>query len=117
MTQDKCGLGHIYTPPGRAGPAERQERRGGELTGWGVGLCTCRDDLPQKALFAVIAQNCGREGLHIMTAPTALVHESCGTGHITVGGTDMTSGMPSQSPRMGSTGDNLEPSPWHHEPV
>ena len=29
----------------------------------------------------------------------------------------MTSGMPSQPPRMGSTGDNLEPSPWHHEPV
>ena len=52
-----------------------------------------------------------------MTAPMALVHEGCGTGHITVGGTDMTSGMPSQSPRMGSTGDNLEPSPWHHEPV
>ena len=25
--------------------------------------------------------------------------------------------MPSQPPRMGSTGDNLEPSPWHHEPV
>ena len=29
----------------------------------------------------------------------------------------MTSGKPSQSARMGSTGDNLEPSPWHHEPV
>ena len=29
----------------------------------------------------------------------------------------MASVMPSQSPRMGSTGDNLEPSPWHHEPV
>ena len=88
MTQDKCGLGHIYTPPGRAGPAERQGRRGGELTCWGVGLCTCRDDLPQKALFAVIAQNCGREGLHIMTAPMTLVHEGCGTGHIAVVGAD-----------------------------
>ena len=29
----------------------------------------------------------------------------------------MTSVKPSESPRMGSTGDNLEPFPWHHEPV
>ena len=43
----------------------------------------------QKAPFAAIAQNLGREGLHIMTAPMALVHEGCGTGHITVGGADI----------------------------
>ena len=34
----------------------------------------------QKVLFAAIAQNFGREGLHIMTASMRLVHESCGTG-------------------------------------
>ena len=45
--------------------------------------CTC-----QKALFAAIAQNFGRQGLHIMTAPIALVHEGCGTRHITVDGAD-----------------------------
>ena len=42
----------------------------------------------QKALFAAIAQNFGREGLHIMTAPMTLVHEGCGTGHFTVDGAD-----------------------------
>ena len=54
ITQDKCGLGHIYTPPGRAGPAELQGRRGGELTGWGVGLCTCRDDLPKSSCLRLL---------------------------------------------------------------
>ena len=42
----------------------------------------------QKALFAAIAQNCGREGLHILTACTPLVHEGGAAGHITVGGAD-----------------------------
>ena len=42
----------------------------------------------QKALFAAIAQNFGRQGLHIMTASMHLVHEGCGTRHITVGGAD-----------------------------
>ena len=42
----------------------------------------------QKALFAAIAQNYGREGLHIMTACMHLVHEGCGMGHITVDGAD-----------------------------
>ena len=42
----------------------------------------------QKALFAAIAQNLGRQGLHIMTEPIALVHEGCGTRHITVDGAD-----------------------------
>ena len=40
----------------------------------------------QKALFAAIAPNFGREGLHIMTASTRLVHEDCGSGHFTVDG-------------------------------
>ena len=42
----------------------------------------------QKALFAAIAPNFGREGLHIMTASTRLVHEDCGSGHFTVDGAD-----------------------------
>ena len=42
----------------------------------------------QKVLFAAIAPNFGREGLHIMTASLRLVHEGCGKGHITVGGAD-----------------------------
>ena len=116
ITQDKCGLGHIYTPPGRAGPAERQGRRGGELTGWGVGLCTCRDDLP-KALFAAIAQSFGRQGLHIMTAPIALVHEGCGTRHITVDRADNDLRKALTIARQGVHRDSLEASSWHHEPV
>ena len=71
----------------------------------------------QKALFAAIAQNFGRQGLHIMTASMRLVHEGCGTRHFTVGGADNDLRNASESPRMGSAEDNLEPSPWHHEPV
>ena len=42
----------------------------------------------QEAPFAAIAQNLGREGLHIMTESMRLVHEGCGSGHFTVGGAD-----------------------------
>ena len=42
----------------------------------------------QKALFAAIAQNFGRQGLHIMTACIRSAHEDCGTRHITVDGAD-----------------------------
>ena len=42
----------------------------------------------QKVLLAAIAQNFGREGLHIMTACIRSVHEGCGTRHITVDGAD-----------------------------
>ena len=49
-----------------------------------VSRCNC-----QKALFAAIAQNFGRQGLHIMTASLSLVHEGCGSGHFTVGGADI----------------------------
>ena len=45
--------------------------------------CKC-----QKALFAAIAQDFGREGLRFMTASVRLVHEGCGSGHFTVGGAD-----------------------------
>ena len=64
-----------------------QERdREGEVVSWEAALSApgrvvmnCR-----KVLFAAIAQ----KDLHIMTAPMRLVHEGCGSGHITVGGAD-----------------------------
>ena len=43
----------------------------------------------QKVVFAAIAPNFGREGLHIMTESMHLVHEGCGSGHFTVGGADI----------------------------
>ena len=68
-----------------------QERdREGEVVSWeaassapGRVVMNCR-----KVLFAAIAQNFGRQGLHIMTASIRLVHEGCGTRHITVDGAD-----------------------------
>ena len=56
--------------------AERLERPRVTLS-----RCKCHE-----AFFAAIAQNFGRQGLHIMTASMRLVHEGCGTRHITVGG-------------------------------
>ena len=35
-TQDKCSLGQLGLGADGPGPGERQGRRGGELTGWGV---------------------------------------------------------------------------------
>ena len=68
-----------------------QERdREGEVVSWEAALSApgrvamkC-----QKVLFAAIAPNFGRDGLHVMTAPMRLVHEGCGSGHFTVGGAD-----------------------------
>ena len=53
-----------------------------------------------------------------MTACMLLVHEGCGTRHIAVGGADnyLRNALAIASD-VGSTGDNLDPSPWHHEPV
>ena len=85
ITQHKDGLGEIRPDTGGPRPGERQKRRGGELGSRFVGTWTCRDELP-KAPFAAIAQNFGRQGLHIMTASMRLVHEGCGSGHFTVGG-------------------------------
>ena len=42
----------------------------------------------QEAPFAAIAQNFGREGLHIMTACIRSKHEGCRTRRITVDGAD-----------------------------
>ena len=74
--------------------------------------CKC-----QKVLFAAIAQDFGREGLHIMTSSMRLVHEGCKSGHFTVGGADDDLRKALAIAPDGSTGDDLEPSPWHHEPV
>ena len=71
----------------------------------------------QKVLFAAIAQTFGREGLHIMTLSMRLVHEGCKSGHFTVGGADDDLRKALAIAPDGSTGDDLEPSPWHHEPV
>ena len=68
----------------------QESDREGEVVSWeaassapGRVVMNCR-----KAPFAAIAQNFGRQGLHIMTASMRLVHEGCGTGHITVDGGD-----------------------------
>ena len=72
----------------------------------------------QKAPFAAIAQNFGRQGLHIMTASMRLVHEGCGTRYITVGGAG--DGL-RNALAIALDGvhrrHNIEPSPWLHEPV
>ena len=93
--------------------------REGEVVSWEAALlATGRVAMKcQKAPFAAIAPNFGRDGLHIMTAPMRLVHEGCGTGHFTVGGADYdlrkALAIASDEVHRG----NLEPSPWHHEPV
>ena len=68
----------------------QESDRKGEVVSWeaassapGRVAMNCR-----KALFAAIAQDFGRQGLHIMTASMRLVHEGCGSGHFTVGGAD-----------------------------
>ena len=53
-----------------------------------------------------------------MTAPMTLVHEGCGTGHITVGGADidLRNALAIASDGV-HRGQYIEPSPSHHEPV
>ena len=69
-----------------------------------VSRCKC-----QKALFAAIAQICGREGLHTMTASMRLMHEGCGSGHITVGGADDDLRKALTIARHRASGSALEP--------
>ena len=88
ITQDKCGLGRLRLAADGPGPGERQRRQGGELGSRFVGTWTCVAMKCQNVVFAAIAPNFGREGLHIMTASMSLVHEGCGWGHFTVGGAD-----------------------------
>ena len=72
----------------------------------------------QKAPLAAIAQNPGREGLHIITASMRLVHEGCGSGHFTVGGADIDLRKAlAQSLGTGPPGVLSSPTPEHHEPV
>ena len=66
--------------------------------------CKC-----QKVLFAAIAQNVGREGLHIMTESMHLVHEGCRSGHFTVLGADDDLRKALTIARHGATGSALEP--------
>ena len=68
----------------------QESDREGEVVSWeaassapGRVAMNCR-----KVLFAAIAQNFGRQGLHIMTACIRSAHEGCGTRHITVDGAD-----------------------------
>ena len=89
----------------------QESDREGEVVSWEAALSApgrvvmnCR-----KVLFAAIAQNLWRQGLHIMTASMRLVHEGCGPGHFTVGGADNDLRKSSQSPRHGATGTALEP--------
>ena len=63
----------------------------------------------QKAPFAAIAPNFGRDGLHVMTAPMRLVHEGCGTGHFTVDGADNDLRKALAIARHGATLSALEP--------
>ena len=68
----------------------QESGREGEVVSWQAGESACvrvAMSLP-KALFAAIAQEFGREGLRFMTASVSLVHEGCGSGHITVDGAD-----------------------------
>ena len=66
----------------------QESGREGEVGSWQAGESACvRVAMKcQKVLFAASAPNFGREGLHIMTASMRLVHEGCGSGHITVDG-------------------------------
>ena len=97
----------------------QESDREGEMVSWEAALSApgrvamkC-----QKVLFAAIAPNFGRQGLHIMTASMRLVHEVCGTRHITVGGADNDL---RNALAIASDGVNRAQSralPWHHEPV
>jgi len=79
-------------------------------------MCACRD-AAQKALFAAIAQDFGREGLRFMTASVRLVHEGCGSGHFTVDGADNNLRNALAIAWHWAAGDNLGSYLWHHEPV
>ena len=98
----------------------QESGRDGEVVSWEAGeLARVRVAVScQKALFAAIAQNFGRQGLHIMTASMRLVHEGCGTRYITVGGAG--DGL-RNALAIALDGvhrrHNIEPSPWLHEPV
>ena len=89
----------------------QESGREGEVVGWEAALlATGRVAMNcQKAPFAAIAPNFGREGLHIMTASTRLVHEGCGSGHFTVDGADNDLRKALAIARHGATLSALEP--------
>ena len=91
-------------------PGQESDREG-EVVSWAAALSApgrvamkC-----QKVLFAAIAPNFGRQGLHIMTASMRLVHEGCGSGHFTVGGADNDLRNALAIARHGVTGSAFEP--------
>ena len=68
QTRDKCGLGRLRLVTDRTEPGERQERRGGELRGWRVGVRPCRDASATKRDFLLSA--------HRLAVPAALLAQS-----------------------------------------
>ena len=60
-TRDKCGLGQLGLATDGPGPGERQGRRGGELAGWGVGMCACRDEPAKKRCLRLLLKNLGEK--------------------------------------------------------
>ena len=58
-TRDKGGLGQLGLATDGPGPGERQGRRGGELAGWGVGMCACRDEPAKKRCLRLLLKTSG----------------------------------------------------------
>ena len=97
----------------------QEGEREGEVVSWEAGESAC-DLVAMHVPKSVVCGYCsklGRQGLHIMTAPIALVHEGCGTRHITVDGPDNDLRKALTIARQGVHRDSLEASSWHHEPV
>ena len=71
----------------------------------------------KKRMFAAIAQNCGREGLHIMTNLNQCPWCMRTAGRDISRGADNDLRNARRNRLAWGHRDNLEPSPWHHEPV
>ena len=98
----------------------QESDREGEVVSWEAASSAPRRVAMncRKVLFAAIAPNFGRQGLHIMTASMRLEHEVCGSGHFTVGGADIDLRKALAIARHGVTAGVLSsPTPEHHEPV
>ena len=96
----------------------QESDRDGEVVSWEAASAPGRVAMKcQEAPFAASAQKIGREALYIMTASMHLVHEGCGTGHITVGGADNDLRNALTIARHGPPGVLSSPTPEHHEPV
>ena len=77
---------------------------------WGVRVHTREMQVPKSVVCGYCSkQICGREGLHTMTASMRLMHEGCGSGHITVGGADDDLRKALTIARHRASGSALEP--------